>query len=237
MTDKTYTEAITEHGFAIIPAVSTPETVAALLRGLASVSSDPSVIRRKHSIYGIRNLLSVVPAIRALADSDSIRSLAEPLLGADAFVMRGLFFDKTPETNWSVAWHQDLAIAVKRKIEVAGFGPWSVKAGVPHALAPAAVLEQMLAIRIHLDDADETNGALRVFPGSHRFGRMSDEEIERREQTGTSITCAVSKGGVLALRPLLLHASHSSQHPAHRRVIHLEFATGQLPEELEWHKA
>ncbi len=179
----------------------------------------------------------MVPAIRTLAESDSIRSLAEPVLGHDAIIVRGIFFDKTPETNWSVAWHQDLAIAVQRKIEVAGFGPWSVKAGVPHALAQATVLEQMLAIRIHLDNTTESNGALRVFPGSHRFGRMSDEEIERWEQTGTSVTCAVSKGGVLALRPLLLHASSSSQHPAHRRVVHLEFANGQLPGGLEWHRA
>ncbi|HZS09794.1 MAG TPA: phytanoyl-CoA dioxygenase family protein [Blastocatellia bacterium] len=232
-----HVEAIEQNGFAIIAGVITPETVTDLIRELASVHSGRAVIRRRQSNYGIRNLLAVVPAVRALAESAAIRSLVEPVLGKEAIVARGIFFDKTPETNWSVAWHQDLAVAVKKRIEVVGFGPWSVKAGVPHALAPADVLERMLAVRIHLDDTDETNGALRVFLGSHRFGRLNDEEVERWEHEGTSVTCAVSKGAVLAMRPLLLHSSHSSQRPAHRRVIHLEFASGELPAGLEWHGA
>ena len=30
-----------------------------------------------------------------------------------AFVVRGLFFDKTPTTNWNLPWHQDMTIAVR----------------------------------------------------------------------------------------------------------------------------
>jgi ectoine hydroxylase-related dioxygenase (phytanoyl-CoA dioxygenase family) len=232
-----YQQAIAQSGFALIPDIISPETIAALIRDLEAVGSGNSIIRRGRSTYGIRNLLTVVPAIRTLAESDSIRSLVEPVIGSEAIIMRGLFFDKTPASNWSVAWHQDLAIAVKQKIEVAGFGPWSVKAGVPHALAPAEVLERLLTIRIHLDDATETNGALRVMPGSHRCGRMSDEEIERWEGKGIQVTCSASAGAALVMRPLLLHSSHSSLRPAHRRVIHLEFAAGDLPGGLEWHRA
>jgi ectoine hydroxylase-related dioxygenase (phytanoyl-CoA dioxygenase family) len=166
-----------------------------------------------------------------------VRSIVEPLLGREAFVARAIFFDKTPLTNWGVAWHQDLAIAVCRKIETEGFGPWSVKAGVPHAYAPAWVLERMLTIRLHLDDTLITNGALRVLPGSHCCGRISDEEIEEWRQTREAVICEVVKGGILAMRPQLLHSSQPSQQHqpgAHRRIIHLEFASGKLPNGLEW---
>ena len=72
--------------------------------------------------------------------------------------MRGLYFDKLPEANWKVPWHQDLSIAVRARLDVEGFGPWTEKAGVLHAQAPAAVLERMLAVRVHLDDCGRENG-------------------------------------------------------------------------------
>ena len=212
---ESYVEAIEKNGFAVIPDVIAPEVVAGLIRELEGVRSE-GVIRRQQSIYGIRNLLHVAPLVRALADSAPIRSLVEPLLGQEAFVVRSLFFDKSPETNWSVAWHQDLTVAVRERRPVEGFGAWSIKAGVPHALAPVSVLGNMLAVRLHLDDTDSANGALRVLPGSHRFGRLSDEQAERWEQAGSPITCSVAKGGVLVMRPLLLHASSPSLRSAHR---------------------
>lgn len=226
--------AIEQHGFAIVDSVLSPDRTAELLAVLKQLHSAENLSRRGRSGGGIRNLLRLAPAICLLSESREIRALVEPVLGAQAIAVRGIFFDKTPVANWSVAWHQDLAIPIKKRLAMEGFGPWSVKAGVPHALAPASVLEQMLTIRLHLDDASESNGALRVMPGSHRFGRMSDEEIEKWEREATVVTCAVARGGVLAMRPLLLHASHSSQQPAHRRVIHLEFAAEQLPGALEW---
>ena len=133
-------------------------------------------------------------------------------------------------------WHQDLTIATAERVEVAGFEPWTEKAGVPHVQPPTQVLESMLAIRVHLDDSTSANGPVRVLEGTHRMGRLSAEMIEGLRTSHTERECLVAAGGVLAFRPLLLHASSPSLTPSHRRVIHLEFAASELPAPLEWHQ-
>ncbi|HTE87683.1 MAG TPA: phytanoyl-CoA dioxygenase family protein, partial [Terriglobales bacterium] len=118
--------------------------------------------------------------------------------------------------------------------EAAHFGPWSIKAGVPHVQPPPSVMAKMLAIRLHLDESHEGNGPLRVISGSHRAGFLSAEGISIwRERP--SVVCAVPRGGAILMRPLLLHASSSSLKPEPRRVIHLEFAADDLPDGLQWH--
>jgi hypothetical protein len=77
-----------------------------------------------------RNLLDV-PIVRELAVSEPIKQLVTACLGKECFAVRGILFNKTPESNWKVTWHQDKTIAVRERRDVASFGPWSVKAGVP----------------------------------------------------------------------------------------------------------
>jgi ectoine hydroxylase-related dioxygenase (phytanoyl-CoA dioxygenase family) len=146
-----------------------------------------------------------------------------------------LLFDKTPAANWSIGWHQDTAIAVREKVEAPGFFGWSVKAGVPHVHPPTQILESMITLRVHVDDCGEGNGPLRVIPGSHRHGRLSDEAIAKRA-TGPEVICPLQAGGVLLMRPLILHASSPATTPQHRRVLHLEFAADPLPHGLEWYE-
>ncbi len=183
--------------------------------------------------HGMRNLLEI-PEIRILANAVEIRQLAEGVLSADAKPVRGILFDKTPDANWKVAWHQDLSIAVKRRVEVPGFGPWSIKAGVQHVQPPVEVLEQMVTVRLHLDDCDESNGPLRVLAGSHAAGVLSDDQIATWRRTTAPMSCLCPAGGAILMRPLLLHASSSATSPRHRRVIHIEYAAGDLPDGLEW---
>jgi ectoine hydroxylase-related dioxygenase (phytanoyl-CoA dioxygenase family) len=148
--------------------------------------------------------------------------------------VRGILFDKLPEANWKVPWHQDLSIAVRGRVDVAGFGPWSVKAGVPHVQPPLPLLENMLALRLHLDDCDAANGPLRVIPRSHTGGRLSPTAIRAWRSQQAAVACLVPRGGALLMRPLLLHASSPALRPGHRRVIHLEFAAEGLPGGLQW---
>jgi ectoine hydroxylase-related dioxygenase (phytanoyl-CoA dioxygenase family) len=141
------------------------------------------------------------------------------------------------EANWKVPWHQDLTIEVRERIDMPGFGPWSVKGGVAHVQPPVSLLEQMLAVRIHLDDSTAENGPLRVIPGSHRAGRLTVEEmLELREKHG-EVALSVARGGVILMRPLLAHASSAAERPTNRRVVHLEFAAGELPGGLRWRTA
>ena len=230
-----YIESLEVDGFAIIPHIVDSEMVSQLRKELESVSSDEAVRRRGQSPYGIRNLLNVAPAISALAEHDALRALVDPILGKQAQVIRGIYFDKTPETNWKVAWHQDLTIAVRQQRPVNGFRSWSIKAGIVHVQPPVAVLENILTVRLHLDDTGQSNGALKVIAGSHKDGRMSAIEIQRWRERKSAVTCAVPQGGVLVMRPLLLHASSASTEPAHRRVVHLEYSSIELPGGLQWY--
>jgi ectoine hydroxylase-related dioxygenase (phytanoyl-CoA dioxygenase family) len=160
-------------------------------------------------------------------------NIARAFVGDGAKLVRSLFFDKIAEANWKVAWHQDRTIAVRRRIEADGFGPWTIKAGVPHVQPPDSVLENMIALRIHLDDTNELNGALRVIAGSHRMGRLSQTLIQELKERPAAI-CVASRGSILVMRPLLLHSSSACSEPTHRRVIHFEFAGSGLPGGLDW---
>ena len=151
--------------------------------------------------------------------------------------MRVIYFDKSPDGNWLVSWHQDLTIALREQVETPGFGPWSVKDGIPHVHPPAELLERMLTVRLHLDAADETNGALRVLPGPHREGRLPNAQTQAWRTRAAEVTCKADCGEALLMRPLLLHASGKSTSPRHRRVLHLEYAAFPLPLGLHWHAA
>jgi ectoine hydroxylase-related dioxygenase (phytanoyl-CoA dioxygenase family) len=212
-----------EHGFAIVPKVLALSVVVALTEQLEA-----------HSGYAMRHLAQVVPAVNEMADSPAVRALVEPVLGSKAFLARSIFFDKTPEANWKVMWHQDLTIAVQRKIGVAGFKAWSVKEKIVHVQPPDPILERMLTVRLHLDDCDASNGALQVIAGSHQSGKLDAEAIARCRKERQPTVCAVPRGGAVLMRPLLLHASSAAHVPKHRRVIHLEFAAELLPGRLKW---
>jgi ectoine hydroxylase-related dioxygenase (phytanoyl-CoA dioxygenase family) len=203
---------------------------------LANELSEQFLNRResaKKKIGGVRNLLRI-PSVAAIAASTSLNSILGKLVAEKLFPVRAILFDKTTESNWSVSWHQDLAIAVAESIETPGFTGWSVKEGVPHVNPPRDILENMVAVRLHLDDCDANNGALKVVPGSHRFGKLEVAQIDELAERETAVVCEVPKGGALLMRPLLLHSSLPAKNPSHRRVLHVEFASGNLPNGLKW---
>ncbi|MGL6097318.1 MAG: phytanoyl-CoA dioxygenase family protein [Fimbriiglobus sp.] len=221
-------------GFAVLPDPLPAEIVDALTAAaeplLAALPAGPR--------GGVRDLLSVMPAARDFARSPILRDIVEPVLGAGCVAVGGILFDKADGRNWKVPYHQDVTIRLREKIERDGFGPWWEKAGVPHTWPPAAVLERMLAVRIHLDDCGPDNGPLRVLPGSHRDGILSGDQIDARRDRGTEVTCCVPRGGALLVRPLLLHASSVALAPARRRVLHIEYAAnGALPPGFAWWEA
>lgn len=221
-------EAVERQGWAVTPPVVPEADIAALLAALAPLAA--SAERRG----GFRNLLEILPEVRALATSPAVRGVAEAVLGKECFAVRALLFDKTPAANWKVGWHQDWSVAVREPAVVPGFGPWTQKAGVHHAQAPVEVLERMLAVRVHLDDCHAENGPVRVIPGSHRDGRLSAADIQKW-RLEPAVDCLADRGAILAFRLLILHASSPAASPGHRRVVHIEFAAVELPAPLEWH--
>ncbi|MCY1082975.1 phytanoyl-CoA dioxygenase family protein [Archangium lansingense] len=226
------TARIDREGFAILPEAVSSAAIDALLAAIATLPPGTEPRRRG----GTRDLFESVPEVRELARSGAMREAAEAVLGPGCFAVRALLFDKTPEANWKVIWHQDLTIAVRERRTAEGFGPWSEKAGIPHVQPPVVFLEWMVAVRLHLDDCGAENGPVRVLPGSHLAGRLGPEEIAAWRERTPPIECLVPRGGLLVMRPLLLHASSPATVPAHRRVLHLEYAAESLPDGLEWHE-
>jgi ectoine hydroxylase-related dioxygenase (phytanoyl-CoA dioxygenase family) len=211
-------------GFAILDGGVEPEVIAELRTGLPQAGSQA----------GVRHLLASYPVVRMAVRSSSVRAAAEAVLGPRCFAVRAILFDKTLEANWNVAWHQDLTIAVRHRRCVVGFTAWSEKQGVVHVQPPVPVLERMLAMRVHLDDCQAENGPLRVLPGSHREGRLDAAAIHRWKARGSEVQCVSAQGGLILMRPLLLHASSAARVVGQRRVLHLEFAADELPGNLEW---
>ncbi|MEX2285722.1 MAG: phytanoyl-CoA dioxygenase family protein [Planctomycetaceae bacterium] len=231
-----------EDGFVVIPQLLAKAEVRRLIAAIASAADDFShneepkghIVRRDRDLYAIRNLVHVVPAMHGVQQLPPIREVVSQALGRDALLVRTILFDKTEKSNWGVFWHQDVSIAVRERCEVAGFENWSSKAGVTHVQPPTDVLENMLTVRLHLDDCDESNGPLRVIPGSHRQGRLTDDDIMRWKEKGIEVSCLVPAGGALLFRPLLLHSSQRMKVPSRRRVLHLEFSACELPHPLKW---
>ncbi len=212
--------SVQEHGFAIIPDVLTGEDISGLLEELTGTT-----MRRRRA--GVRHALKY-PAVAGMARESRLVGIANEVLGSDAFPFRATLFDKSPEGNWLVVWHQDTALPLAKRQEVPGWGPWSVKDGVIYAHAPASVLSCVLALRVHLDNSTAQNGPLRVLPGTHTLGVLSDETIHQLSVEVTAVDCLVAKGGVLAMRPLVVHASSKSQAENSRRVLHIEYAASAV---------
>jgi Phytanoyl-CoA dioxygenase (PhyH) len=219
----TASDKLDAEGFIIVPQVLDPEACGVLRDLLGNADG-----------AGTRGMLRI-PEVLDLANS-LLADLVRPHLPTQPVAVRGIYFDKRPETNWLVAWHQDLTLALRERVDVPGWGPWSIKDGVPNVQPPVELLEQMLTMRVHLDDADESNGALRVLAGTHRLGRLDAESIAKCRKTHGERICAAKAGDALLMRPLLLHASSRSTSERRRRVLHIEFAGYSLPERLEWHE-
>lgn len=229
-----YAEVIERDGFTIAPDALEPALVEQLVASIDSVEAGDGVYDRG-GVYAIRNLLKLAPDVKRALEASVLREIVDSVLGRDAFLVRGLFLDKTPRANWAVGWHQDSAITVKARAEATGFGPWSIKAGVQHVMAPPGILSYMLTMRLHLDDCGEDQGALEAIPSSHQYGRLPEDSIEQFTR-GEFVRCDVPQGGVLAFRPLLIHRSGAAKAPGARRVVQLEFCARDLPQPLDWYE-
>lgn len=160
--------------------------------------------------------------------------LAARLTSPAARPVRAVMFDKTPDANWAVAWHQDRTILVRRRVEVEGFGPWSTKDGLLHVAPPFEILQRMITLRVHLDPVDAANAPLRAALGSHRLGRMAADEVSARAAEQVVIECLAEAGDIWAYATPILHASHRAELPGRRRVLQVDYADFDLPGGLEW---
>jgi hypothetical protein len=192
-----------------------------------------AVAGRTEVIAGAR-LQGDVELARLLDGSGAIGRIAAERQGSAARPVRAILFDKSPQTNWGLGWHQDRTIAVRTRREAPGFGPWTVKRGMPHVAPPIGLLERMLTIRAHLDDVSADNAPLLVAPGSHRFGRIAEDDIAGVVPECGISECLAEAGDVWLYATPILHASEASRKPQRRRVLQIDYAAEELPGGLEW---
>jgi hypothetical protein len=171
----------------------------------------------KGSRAGVRHLMWHPSVARIASDPRLVR------LAGGAIPFRATLFEKSGEKNWLIAWHQDTALPLESRCESAEWGPWSEKGGIVYAHAPEWALRRVIALRVHLDASTSENGPLRVIPGSHSR-LLSDAEVARIAAESVAIECPVPRGGVLVMRPLLVHASSKARVDRPRRVLHIEYA-------------
>jgi ectoine hydroxylase-related dioxygenase (phytanoyl-CoA dioxygenase family) len=212
----TYRQLVEDRGFAVIPGILKEDRATLLAADLATANP-------RRSRAGVRHALGHA-AVASLANNSRLLEIAREILSANAYPFRATMFEKTTDANWLVVWHQDTALPLRRRQETPGWGPWSVKEGVIYAHAPASALSQVLALRVHLDDSTSQNGPLRVLPATHKFGVLSDDAIHQLAQDIAPVECCVPRGGVVAMKPLVVHSSSKSQSECARRVLHIEYA-------------
>jgi ectoine hydroxylase-related dioxygenase (phytanoyl-CoA dioxygenase family) len=172
---------------------------------------------------GMRHLMRV-PEIAAAARDPRLLAIARETLGPTAIPYKATLFEKNSNANWSIVWHQDTALPLETAFEHSEWGPWSRKDGLAYAHAPAWALARVVALRLHLDAATDDNGPLRIVEGSHQAGVLSDDAVFELARQLPATTCHAGRGGVLAMRPLVVHASAKAKNDAPRRVLHFEYA-------------
>lgn len=180
-----------------------------------------------HRLTGHAFIRAVAAGVPAAIAGKHLQAAARPV--------RAILFDKTPDTNWALGWHQDRTVAVSEPRAVAGFGPWSVKRGVTHVEPPFAVIAAMITLRLHIDAVHDDNAPLLIAPGSHRAGRVAEDRIAATVERCGIATCLADAGDIWAYATSILHASAAAApHHRHRRVLQIDFASGPLPGGLTW---
>lgn len=193
-------------------------------RVLAGCPQDCAGVRL-HGVIGLLDLLATDTVIGRIA-AMYLDTVAQPV--------RTVLFDKTPGANWTLGWHQDRTIAVRKRNALPGFGPWSGKAGIQHFEPPFEVIEAMATLRIHLDPVPADNAPLLIAPGSHRLGRIAPPDITATVERCGTAACLAERGDVWSYATPILHASAASTGHARRRVLQVDYAAGALAAPLTW---
>jgi ectoine hydroxylase-related dioxygenase (phytanoyl-CoA dioxygenase family) len=231
-TPKEIRKRISVQGFTVIDSIYTADQVDLILEAISQVDTSRPSFRKTEDLFAIRQFLKEIPEVFSLVFNDKLKSVIKDVFGSNYFVTKSIYFDKPEQSNWFVAYHQDLTISVDKKKVIPGYGPGTVKQNQFAVQPPLDILEDNFTIRIHLDDTDEYNGALKVIPQSHLKGVYRPEKIDWSNEK--EIVCNVRKGGIMIMKPLLLHASNRTTNNNKRRVIHIEFSNRTLADGIEW---
>ena len=217
--NKEYKKKLNTDGFCIVHNIFSSQEIESIL----------NLINHSQKKYAIRQLINHYPKIKDLIFSNPVfNKLFSSICDKNYFLSKAIYFNKPSKSNWFVGYHQDLSISVQKIQETKGFSNCTNKNKQIGVIPPLRIVENTITFRIHLDSTDETNGALKVLVNSHNRGIIRIDSTFNK-QSWKALTCHVPKGGVMLMKPLLLHASAKSTSKNDRRVIHLEFCNEHIP--------
>jgi len=221
-----------ENGYSVISNVYSDQEILQIVECIKNTSSDNDEVMKTKDVFAIRQLLKYIPELSKILYNQNLIALLSDLSQSEYFLTKAIYFDKPSTSNWFVAYHQDLSISVDNKVDVKNYTNWTFKKGQYGVQPPLKILEDTITIRIHLDNTNKENGALKVIPKSHLDGivRVDSKNWNLKNE----YICEVEKGGVMLMKPLTLHASDRTTNGKQRRVIHLEFNKHQLSKPLQW---
>lgn len=241
---KNRVKQLVHKGSAVIDNIYTKREV----NKISAVLNDYFKIQGKKSKqqFAVRELLNEIPRLEGYLFNKNLTTIIRQV-DSEAFLTKAIYFNKDnseSDQNWFVTNHQDIAINVAKanqdkkaakiwKKNTEDYYGWTEKKGVVSVCPPEEISKNTFTIRIHLDDATEKNGALKVILGSHNAVHK-DDAIKTITENSIPVVCKVASGGVHLMKPLVLHASAKSKTKKKRRVIHLEFSSVDLHKGLVW---
>ena len=230
--NNTYIKKFEADGFAVLDRLYSDSEVEAIISCIESAANHQKLAESSKNLFAIRQVFRKIPELKPLIFTNTLHEVLQAVFSESYFLTKAIYFDKPSESNWFVAYHQDLSISVDRKEELSNYKHWTFKKGQFGVQPPLAILENIVTIRVHLDKTEKENGALKVIPNSHIKGIYRPETIDWNIET--EHICEVKKGGVMLMKPLTLHASGRTTNHKQRRVLHLEFSSKQLAKPLQW---
>ncbi|MBQ4820142.1 phytanoyl-CoA dioxygenase family protein [Aquimarina sp. MMG016] len=221
-----------EKGYSVLTPIYNNSEIADILNVIQNAEQDNKSFLKTNDLFAIRQLFNVIPQVKNLLFNKNLIELVEESLGSNSFLTKAIYFDKPKQSNWFVAYHQDLSISVNQRTDVDNYTNWTYKNGQYGVQPPLEILNNIVTVRVHLDDTDKHNGALKVISESNKNGVLRKENIDWSNKK--EIICEVKKGGVMLMKPLTFHASNRTTNHKQRRVIHMEFSNKELIKPLEW---
>ena len=221
-----------DKGFHVINEIYSKEEVISITKFINNLDASNPLFRRTDDLFAIRQFIKEFPEINILLFNENLKRIVQSVGGENYFIVKSIYFDKPEKSNWFVSYHQDLTISVNQKIDSDNFSNWTKKQNQFAVQPNTAILENIFTIRIHLDDTDKNNGALKVLEKSHKKSVFRLEKIDLSQEK--EIFCNVNSGGIMLMKPLLFHASNKTTNNKNRRVIHLEFSNINLPDNIQW---
>jgi hypothetical protein len=106
--------------------VFSSDEIGQILAEIMSADTGKPTFRKTANLFAIRQFLKEVPQTCEFIFNEKLNAVIREMFG-NCFVTKSIYFDKPSASNWFVAYHQDLTVSVDKKVEIEGFGPWTVK--------------------------------------------------------------------------------------------------------------